>query len=461
MWWEFHRLLELTPEQLVDEEDPIGLLEPVGPLDERRRASRPGATAFPAQDYDLGRGEVYDPANKQARPDDSPFSWEVGDGRRGRSRGPDRRLPADASPNRIHARSSRCDWVRTRTTRRRCSSSASGSPTTGSRRPAEPGRRATCCSGCRRGSAWLDEELCRRGRDGPRRGPPARARARPHDAADPGPAGVGQDLHRRADDLLAARRREAGRDHGDEPQGHRQPARRRSSRPRRSRGVDVRAVQRGDAGAGARRRRVDRGKDAARCPGPARRRSGEPGRRDVVAVGVGEDDRTPSTSCSSTRPARSRSPTSSRSRARRDSLVLLGDPQQLDQPLQGSHPPGADRSALAHILGRDATMPPTRGLFLETTWRLHPGPVRLHLGGVLRRPARARAAPRRPARRRRPRARRRHRARGCSTCRRSAPTTSRPTRRTRSRRSPARSWRAGQLGGRGGRRRARSAGTTS
>ena len=55
-----------------------------------------------------------------------------------------------------------------------------------------------------------------------------------------------------------------------------------------------------------------------------------------------------------------------------DNLVLLGDPQQLDQPLQGSHPPGADRSALAHLLGDDATMPPDRGLFLEHTWRMHP-----------------------------------------------------------------------------------------
>ena len=54
------------------------------------------------------------------------------------------------------------------------------------------------------------------------------------------------------------------------------------------------------------------------------------------------------------------------------SLVLLGDPQQLDQPLQGSHPPGADRSSLAHLLGTDDTMPPDRGLFLEHTWRLHP-----------------------------------------------------------------------------------------
>jgi uncharacterized protein len=54
------------------------------------------------------------------------------------------------------------------------------------------------------------------------------------------------------------------------------------------------------------------------------------------------------------------------------SMVLLGDPQQLDQPMQGTHPPGADRSALAHVLGGDATIPSDRGLFLETTWRLHP-----------------------------------------------------------------------------------------
>ena len=54
------------------------------------------------------------------------------------------------------------------------------------------------------------------------------------------------------------------------------------------------------------------------------------------------------------------------------SIVLLGDPQQLDQPLQGTHPPGADRSALGHLLGTDDTMRPDRGLFLEHTWRLHP-----------------------------------------------------------------------------------------
>lgn len=53
-------------------------------------------------------------------------------------------------------------------------------------------------------------------------------------------------------------------------------------------------------------------------------------------------------------------------------LVLLGDPQQLDQPLKGVHPPGADRSALAHILREHATMPDDLGIFLDGTWRLHP-----------------------------------------------------------------------------------------
>jgi uncharacterized protein len=54
------------------------------------------------------------------------------------------------------------------------------------------------------------------------------------------------------------------------------------------------------------------------------------------------------------------------------SLILLGDPQQLDQPTQGKHPLGADVSALAHLLGDHQTIPPDRGLFLSETWRLHP-----------------------------------------------------------------------------------------
>jgi uncharacterized protein len=53
-------------------------------------------------------------------------------------------------------------------------------------------------------------------------------------------------------------------------------------------------------------------------------------------------------------------------------LVLVGDPQQLAQVLQGTHPDGAGVSVLQHLLGADATIPPSRGLFLETTYRLHP-----------------------------------------------------------------------------------------
>ena len=54
------------------------------------------------------------------------------------------------------------------------------------------------------------------------------------------------------------------------------------------------------------------------------------------------------------------------------SLVLLGDPRQLDQPLQGVHPPGADTSALGHLLDGAATIAPARGVFLGETWRMHP-----------------------------------------------------------------------------------------
>jgi uncharacterized protein len=52
-------------------------------------------------------------------------------------------------------------------------------------------------------------------------------------------------------------------------------------------------------------------------------------------------------------------------------IVLLGDPQQLEQPTQGVHPEGAGRSALGHLLGLDEVVPADRGVFLERTWRMH------------------------------------------------------------------------------------------
>jgi uncharacterized protein len=53
------------------------------------------------------------------------------------------------------------------------------------------------------------------------------------------------------------------------------------------------------------------------------------------------------------------------------SLVLLGDPRQLEQPQKGVHPPGTDAAALSHLVGGD-TLAPERGIFIEETRRLHP-----------------------------------------------------------------------------------------
>ena len=53
-------------------------------------------------------------------------------------------------------------------------------------------------------------------------------------------------------------------------------------------------------------------------------------------------------------------------------LILLGDPQQLEQPTQGSHPDGTGVSALDHILNGQKTISQEQGLFLELTWRMHP-----------------------------------------------------------------------------------------
>jgi uncharacterized protein len=53
-------------------------------------------------------------------------------------------------------------------------------------------------------------------------------------------------------------------------------------------------------------------------------------------------------------------------------VVLLGDPLQLAQVSQGTHPEGTGTSVLEHLLGDNATIPPNMGLFLERTRRMHP-----------------------------------------------------------------------------------------
>lgn len=53
-------------------------------------------------------------------------------------------------------------------------------------------------------------------------------------------------------------------------------------------------------------------------------------------------------------------------------LVLIGDPQQLPQPVIGSHPHGADASVLHHIVGDRDVVDSDHGIFLPLTYRMHP-----------------------------------------------------------------------------------------
>ncbi len=79
-----------------------------------------------------------------------------------------------------------------------------------------------------------------------------------------------------------------------------------------------------------------------------------------------------------------------------DRLLLLGDPQQLPQVSQGTHPEPVDASALGWLIGDDPVLPAELGYFLETTWRMHPAltePVsRLSYAGQLRSEATVTAA---------------------------------------------------------------------
>ncbi len=54
-------------------------------------------------------------------------------------------------------------------------------------------------------------------------------------------------------------------------------------------------------------------------------------------------------------------------------LLLLGDPQQLPQVSQGTHPEPVDTSALGWLAQGHGALPPELGYFLDRTWRMHPG----------------------------------------------------------------------------------------
>ncbi|QOV97945.1 TM0106 family RecB-like putative nuclease [Rhodococcus pyridinivorans] len=53
-------------------------------------------------------------------------------------------------------------------------------------------------------------------------------------------------------------------------------------------------------------------------------------------------------------------------------LLLLGDPRQLPQVSQGTHPEPVDESALGWLAEGHGALPADRGYFLPVTWRMHP-----------------------------------------------------------------------------------------
>jgi len=53
-------------------------------------------------------------------------------------------------------------------------------------------------------------------------------------------------------------------------------------------------------------------------------------------------------------------------------LMLLGDPQQLPQVSQGTHPEPVNQSALGWLVDGHHTLPPERGYFLDYSYRMHP-----------------------------------------------------------------------------------------
>jgi len=63
-------------------------------------------------------------------------------------------------------------------------------------------------------------------------------------------------------------------------------------------------------------------------------------------------------------------------------IVLLGDPMQLAQPTQGTHPGESGLSSLAYVLDGRRTVPDDLGIFLAVTYRLHPDLCALISGGI-------------------------------------------------------------------------------
>ncbi len=371
MWWEFfRRALELSPLELVDDSESIGLLVPIGPLDEVVRSKQSWRYGFPPQDFDISR-TVYDPGKAQAHPNDSPFDWAAGDliAINAAERTVDlKRLVEDPHPEAIIP----LNWFRSQD--QQATLLAIGEWVLGHGIDGEGAYRAA-----------RDLLLRRPPRVGQRTGDPL---SRPPESdleaarrlvlaldhttlAIQGPPGSGKTYTgaRMICTLLAA-----GKRVGITATSHKVISNLLAAvlKAAREEGVEVRAVQRANKDVDVvADDSITRGKDnpdvlARLESGQANLAAGtawlwaSPKTADAVDVlfvdEAGQISLANVISMS----------------AAAESMVLLGDPQQLDQPLKGSHPPGADRSALAHVLGDAATIAAGDGLFLETTWRLHP-----------------------------------------------------------------------------------------
>jgi uncharacterized protein len=53
-------------------------------------------------------------------------------------------------------------------------------------------------------------------------------------------------------------------------------------------------------------------------------------------------------------------------------IVLIGDQMQLGTPIKGVHPGESGCTSLEYLLQGAATVRPDRGIFLDTSWRMHP-----------------------------------------------------------------------------------------
>jgi predicted RecB family nuclease len=370
MWWEFHRLMDQNPDQLVDESEPIGLLEVQGPIDEVRRDKQTWRYTFPAQDFDLGRGQLFDPAVKADNPGGSPWDWAIGDlvAVDPATRTLDIRRPVNGPhPAAVVA----LPWFKTPDHQARLFELGEWVADHGIVGPGP-------------GLAVRDLLLGRRPRAGQIEGMPlagvgetdlAAARRIALDLdrtvlAIQGPPGAGKTYTgaRMILSLVAA-----GKRVGITATGHKVIANLLTAvlEAADEEGIEVTAIQRGDPDVIVADDRVSRAGTTQDVRdrltgGDTRLAAGTSwvwaSARMTDAVDVLFVDEAGQISLANV---------VAMSHAA-NSIVLLGDPQQLDQPLRGSHPPGADRSALAHVLNGIATIAPDRGLFLEMTWRLHP-----------------------------------------------------------------------------------------